>query len=462
MQQIENPFTDADRLLDESSEPLPPVRLVDFHCELTSEKNALRALPRRARQRGRRARTRTSSTGDERILPKGTAYQTDLGMTGPIWSVIGFEPRDRPAALHQRAADPLRGGRRGRSSSTPCQVDIDPATGRALQIERIQRLARGRSAWPTPRRRRHDPLPPGRAGRRRPPGPSTVDLHTHTTRSDGVVAPGELVRRRRATPASGSSRSPTTTRSPATARSSPRARVPPGLTLIPGVEINAHRDPRPRAVGGRAAHPRVRHGPGRRGVRGRARRRSATAAASGSRGPSTGCASSGCPIDAQVAGARRATDDDALGRPTIARALDRRRARRERRGRLQPAARARGSPPTCRARASARSRRSRPSAAAGGLAVARPLPRGADAASTSCASSSTPGLGGLEVYYRSFDAGDGRGGRRPWRRRCGLVRDRRHRLPRRPRTVRRGARRPVGPARGRRRAPGPAMGLGSS
>ena len=38
MPQIENPFTDADRL---PSEPLPPVRLVDFHCELTSEKNAL-------------------------------------------------------------------------------------------------------------------------------------------------------------------------------------------------------------------------------------------------------------------------------------------------------------------------------------------------------------------------------------------------------------------------------------
>ena len=32
-------------------------------------------------------------TGDERILPNGTAYQTDLGMTGPVWSVIGFEPR---------------------------------------------------------------------------------------------------------------------------------------------------------------------------------------------------------------------------------------------------------------------------------------------------------------------------------------------------------------------------------
>ena len=43
MQPIENPFTDADALLDETSapEPLPPIRLVDFHCELTSEKNAL-------------------------------------------------------------------------------------------------------------------------------------------------------------------------------------------------------------------------------------------------------------------------------------------------------------------------------------------------------------------------------------------------------------------------------------
>ena len=31
-------------------------------------------------------------TGDERILPGGTAYQTDLGMTGPVHSVIGFKP----------------------------------------------------------------------------------------------------------------------------------------------------------------------------------------------------------------------------------------------------------------------------------------------------------------------------------------------------------------------------------
>ncbi|MDQ3870402.1 MAG: YmdB family metallophosphoesterase, partial [Chloroflexota bacterium] len=40
MQPIENPFTDMDRLLDEGADELPPVRLVDFHCEITSEKNA--------------------------------------------------------------------------------------------------------------------------------------------------------------------------------------------------------------------------------------------------------------------------------------------------------------------------------------------------------------------------------------------------------------------------------------
>ena len=40
MQPIENPFTVADTLLDEGADELPPIRLVDFHCELTSEKNA--------------------------------------------------------------------------------------------------------------------------------------------------------------------------------------------------------------------------------------------------------------------------------------------------------------------------------------------------------------------------------------------------------------------------------------
>ena len=60
MQPIENPFTMLDRLLDEGAEPLPPVRLVDFHCELTQREERVRPPPRRARQRRRAAPTPTS------------------------------------------------------------------------------------------------------------------------------------------------------------------------------------------------------------------------------------------------------------------------------------------------------------------------------------------------------------------------------------------------------------------
>ena len=110
MQPIDNPFTEPDRLLDEASEPLPPIRLVDFHCEITSEKNAL-GLYLDGRVSVVVGTHTHVVTGDERILPKGTAYQTDLGMTGPVWSVIGFNPETVLPAVHQRAAHPVRGGR---------------------------------------------------------------------------------------------------------------------------------------------------------------------------------------------------------------------------------------------------------------------------------------------------------------------------------------------------------------
>jgi metallophosphoesterase (TIGR00282 family) len=138
MQPIDNPFTDADRLLDESADPLPPVRLVDFHCELTSEKNAL-GLYLDGRVSAVVGTHTHIVTGDERILSKGTAYLTDLGMTGPIDSVIGFDPRTvLPRFVN---ALPTRFEvAEGAVIFNAAQIDIDPATGRALQIERIQRL----------------------------------------------------------------------------------------------------------------------------------------------------------------------------------------------------------------------------------------------------------------------------------------------------------------------------------
>jgi 2',3'-cyclic-nucleotide 2'-phosphodiesterase len=138
MQPIDNPFTDADRLLDEASEPLPPIRLVDFHCELTSEKNAL-GLYLDGRVSAVVGTHTHVVTGDERILPKGTAYQTDLGMTGPLWSVIGFNPDTVLPRFINALPTRFEVGD-GPVVLNACQVDVDPATGRALQIERIQRL----------------------------------------------------------------------------------------------------------------------------------------------------------------------------------------------------------------------------------------------------------------------------------------------------------------------------------
>jgi metallophosphoesterase (TIGR00282 family) len=137
MQPIENPFSDADRLLDGRADELPPVRLVDFHCEITSEKNAFGIhLDGRVSVV---AGTHTHvPTADERILPGGTAYLSDLGMTGPLHSVIGFDPATvLPRFLTGLPTRFEVAG--GPVVFNALQVDVDPATGRALALERIQR-----------------------------------------------------------------------------------------------------------------------------------------------------------------------------------------------------------------------------------------------------------------------------------------------------------------------------------
>jgi predicted metal-dependent phosphoesterase TrpH len=170
----------------------------------------------------------------------------------------------------------------------------------------------------TPRRRRHDPLPPFGDGRIVPPAPSTVDLHTHTTRSDGVVAPGELVRQ--AAEAGVRTLSLTDHDTLAGYREVVAGgRVPVGMTLIPGVEINAlvtrdlglwegelhilgfGMDPADETFEAALATQRD-----RRRVR--------------FERTVDRLKEIGLPIDAQVA-ELVASDDDALGRPTIARAL---------------------------------------------------------------------------------------------------------------------------------------------
>ena len=109
--------------------------LVDIHAEATSEKVALGWYLDGSVSAVIGTHTHVQ-TADERVLPKGTAYLTDAGMTGPADGVIGFE-RD---AVVQKFVTQIAGQRAvatGRTQLCGAIVDVDESTGRARGIERI-------------------------------------------------------------------------------------------------------------------------------------------------------------------------------------------------------------------------------------------------------------------------------------------------------------------------------------
>jgi metallophosphoesterase (TIGR00282 family) len=134
MTPLDDPFAVALREI-EALRAKTRVILVDFHAEATSEKVAMgwHLDGRATAVIGTHTHVQTA---DERLLPKGTAYQTDVGMTGPHDSIIGvsveaalgrfltgmpakFEPATGPARLNAVI------------------ISADPASGKATAIERI-------------------------------------------------------------------------------------------------------------------------------------------------------------------------------------------------------------------------------------------------------------------------------------------------------------------------------------
>jgi metallophosphoesterase (TIGR00282 family) len=112
------------------------VVIVDFHAETTSEKVALGwyAAGRASAVIGTHTHVQTA---DERILPGGTAYLTDVGMTGPVDGVLGV---DRELVLEKFLTQmPVRFEvARGPSALMAVFLDLDEQTGRARQITRLQ------------------------------------------------------------------------------------------------------------------------------------------------------------------------------------------------------------------------------------------------------------------------------------------------------------------------------------
>ena len=128
-----DPFTTADKLLKTGDKP--DFTVVEFHAEATSEKLAM----------GYYLDGRVSAlwgththvpTADERVMPKGTGYITDIGMTGAVESVLGIRP--------EQSVESFLGGLPGRykPADGPCKAQgclftLDSETGLCVEVERI-------------------------------------------------------------------------------------------------------------------------------------------------------------------------------------------------------------------------------------------------------------------------------------------------------------------------------------
>ncbi len=133
MESMDSPFDTVDRLL---AGELPKIMLVDFHAEATGEKRSLAYYldGRVSALFGTHTHVQTS---DDCVLPNGTGYISDLGMTGPIHSVLGVKPE--LVIQKMRTKMPVRFD----LAEGPCQMgcavfQVDDKTGKCVSVERIQ------------------------------------------------------------------------------------------------------------------------------------------------------------------------------------------------------------------------------------------------------------------------------------------------------------------------------------
>ncbi len=134
MNTLDSPFAAADRLLKEL-DPRVKVILVDFHAEATSEKQAM-GFYLDGRVSAVLGTHTHVPTADERILPQGTAFQTDAGMTGPYESVIGMRADKVLKRFLLQTHAPFEVAKRD-VRLAGAVIDIDETTGKARAIERL-------------------------------------------------------------------------------------------------------------------------------------------------------------------------------------------------------------------------------------------------------------------------------------------------------------------------------------
>lgn len=132
LKEWDNPFLVADKIVARLAQTTPII-FVDFHAEATSEKVAMgyHLNGRVTAVVGTHTHVQTS---DARILDQGTAYITDVGMTGPVESVIGVTTQSALARFVTQKRQKFVTAK-GDSKMEGCIVVADSKTGRAISIE---------------------------------------------------------------------------------------------------------------------------------------------------------------------------------------------------------------------------------------------------------------------------------------------------------------------------------------
>lgn len=135
MSNLEDPFRVAEREIEKLKKQTPVV-IIDFHAEATSEKIAF-AWHLDGKASAVIGTHTHVQTADERVLPGGTAFITDVGMTGPMNSVIGVKKELAIARFLYQTPHRFEIPK-GPVHLNAVLLDIDEKTGKARSIERIQ------------------------------------------------------------------------------------------------------------------------------------------------------------------------------------------------------------------------------------------------------------------------------------------------------------------------------------
>jgi metallophosphoesterase (TIGR00282 family) len=136
MADLDDPFRKAEQLVAEARKRTPLI-FVDFHGETTSEKQAMGWFLDGKVSAVIGTHTHVQ-TNDRRILPKGTAYLSDVGMTGPYDGILGMKKEAVLEKFWTALPQRFEVVEKGRSILSACFIELDDQTGRAKDIQLIQ------------------------------------------------------------------------------------------------------------------------------------------------------------------------------------------------------------------------------------------------------------------------------------------------------------------------------------